>query len=131
MSQFPVSLEDKYRLKIGRVFVTGMQTLVRLPLMQRWRDERAGLKTGGFISGYRGSPTVDDPLEHGIELRERYLTDYQDAAYARRYRALIDRVRQTERDKGKGLTGLTSVVARTYFKLLAYKDEYEVARLKT
>ena len=77
------------------------------------------------------APAVDDPLEHSIELRERHLTDYQDAAYARRYRALIDRVRQTERDKGKGLTGLTSVVARTYFKLLARKDEYEVARLHT
>ena len=51
-----ISLEDKYRLERGRIFVTGIQALVRLPLMQRWRDEQAGLKTGGFISGYRGSP---------------------------------------------------------------------------
>ncbi len=52
----PVSLDDKYRFTEGRVFLSGTQALVRLPLVQRARDKAAGLNTGGFISGYRGSP---------------------------------------------------------------------------
>jgi indolepyruvate ferredoxin oxidoreductase len=51
-----VTLEDKYRLEKGRVFLTGIQALTRLPLAQRQRDRAAGLNTGGFIAGYRGSP---------------------------------------------------------------------------
>ncbi len=54
--QRKVTLEDKYELEEGRVFLTGIQALVRLPMMQRQRDLAAGLDTGGFISGYRGSP---------------------------------------------------------------------------
>ena len=51
-----VSLEDKYTLRQGRIYLSGVQALVRLPLLQRWRDEAAGLHTAGFVSGYRGSP---------------------------------------------------------------------------
>jgi len=51
-----VSLEDKYALQSGRVFMTGTQALVRLPMLQRARDLAAGFNTAGFISGYRGSP---------------------------------------------------------------------------
>ncbi|MBL4667345.1 MAG: hypothetical protein JKY04_08205, partial [Sneathiella sp.] len=51
-----VSLDDKYMLEKGRIFLTGIQALVRLPLMQKARDREAGLNTAGFISGYRGSP---------------------------------------------------------------------------
>ena len=50
------ALEDRYRLDKGRVYLTGIQALVRLPMMQKQRDMAAGLNTGGFISGYRGSP---------------------------------------------------------------------------
>jgi indolepyruvate ferredoxin oxidoreductase len=50
------SLEDKYTLESGRVFLTGTQALIRLMMLQRERDQRAGLNTAGFISGYRGSP---------------------------------------------------------------------------
>ena len=50
------SLDDKYRLDSGRAFMSGVQALVRLPMLQRQRDLAAGLNTGGFISGYRGSP---------------------------------------------------------------------------
>ncbi len=46
----PVSLDDKYRFTDGRVFLSGTQALVRLPLVQRARDRAAGLNTGGFIS---------------------------------------------------------------------------------
>lgn len=51
-----VSLDDKYTLAKGRVYLTGIQALVRLPLMQQARDRANGLNTAGFISGYRGSP---------------------------------------------------------------------------
>jgi indolepyruvate ferredoxin oxidoreductase len=51
-----VSLDDKYDLAQARVFATGYQALVRLCLMQKERDRRAGLNTGGYVTGYRGSP---------------------------------------------------------------------------
>ena len=50
------SLDDKYTLARGRAFMSGVQALVRLPMLQRARDVTAGLNTGGFVSGYRGSP---------------------------------------------------------------------------
>jgi indolepyruvate ferredoxin oxidoreductase len=70
-------------------------------------------------------------LDETIERRVAYLTEYQDARYAERYRALVDRVRQVEAARVNGRTELAEAVARYYFKLLAYKDEYEVARLYT
>lgn len=51
-----VTLDDKYTLDSGRIFLTGVQALVRLPLMQQRRDTANGLQTAGYISGYRGSP---------------------------------------------------------------------------
>ncbi len=51
-----VSLDDKYTLEHGRAFMSGVQALVRLPMLQRTRDAIGGLNTAGFISGYRGSP---------------------------------------------------------------------------
>ena len=50
------TLDDKYSLASGRAFMSGVQALVRLPMLQRQRDLAAGLNTGGFVSGYRGSP---------------------------------------------------------------------------
>jgi indolepyruvate ferredoxin oxidoreductase len=70
-------------------------------------------------------------LDALIARRVAFLTDYQDAAYAARYRSLVEKVRGAERDRCRGLGGLAETVARHYFKLLAYKDEYEVARLYT
>jgi indolepyruvate ferredoxin oxidoreductase len=66
-----------------------------------------------------------------VEHRERFLVDYQDEAYARRYRERIDAVARAESAVQAGSTELTAAAARSYFKLLAYKDEYEVARLHT
>jgi indolepyruvate ferredoxin oxidoreductase len=60
--------------------------------------------------------------------RVEFLTAYQSANYAKRYSALVDRVRRVESDRLQS-TRLTEAVARYYFKLLAIKDEYEVARL--
>ena len=51
-----VTLDDKYTLAAGRAFMSGVQALVRLPMLQRQRDLGAGINTAGFISGYRGSP---------------------------------------------------------------------------
>src|SRR6201991_346444 len=56
MALSPVSLDDRYALEHGQVLLSGIQALVRLPILQRQRDARAGLNTAGFISGYRGSP---------------------------------------------------------------------------
>jgi len=56
MALKPVSLDDKYDLSQERVFVSGTQALVRLALMQKERDHRAGLNTAGYVTGYRGSP---------------------------------------------------------------------------
>jgi indolepyruvate ferredoxin oxidoreductase len=66
-------------------------------------------------------------LEELVERRVRFLTEYQDAAYARKYKELVDRVKRAEASLAS--TKLTEAVARYYAKLLAYKDEYEVARL--
>ncbi|RZI96142.1 MAG: indolepyruvate ferredoxin oxidoreductase family protein, partial [Rubrivivax sp.] len=51
-----VTLDDKYSLDHGRAFMSGVQALVKLPMLQRQRDAAAGKNTAGFISGYRGSP---------------------------------------------------------------------------
>jgi indolepyruvate ferredoxin oxidoreductase len=78
-----------------------------------------------------GQPAVAPPrdLDALVRRRVEYLTEYQDAAYAARYAALVERVRVAERERGRGLSGLAEAVAQYYFKVLAYKDEYEVARL--
>ena len=59
-----VTLEDKYKVLCGTLYLTGIQALVKLPLVQRELDRQAGLNTAGFISGYRGSPlgTYDQQL---------------------------------------------------------------------
>ncbi len=68
-----ISLNDKYELAEGRAYMTAIQALVRIPLVQRWRDNAAGLNTAGFISGYRGSPLG----HYDSELRKakKYLRD--------------------------------------------------------
>jgi indolepyruvate ferredoxin oxidoreductase len=70
-----------------------------------------------------------DGVDALIDKRAAFLTDYQNAAYANRYREVVERVRAAEGALHK--TRLTEAVARNLFKLMAYKDEYEVARLHT
>ena len=69
-------------------------------------------------------------LDERIARRVAFLTDYQDASYAAKYKGLVDKVRAAEQSKA-GSAVLTEAVARYAFKLMAYKDEYEVARLYT
>jgi indolepyruvate ferredoxin oxidoreductase len=66
-----------------------------------------------------------------VDRRETFLTAYQSARYARRYRALVEKMRNAEAIKVPGQTALSEAVAQYLFKLMAYKDEYEVARLYT
>ena len=70
-------------------------------------------------------------LDEVIARRVAFLTDYQDAKYAERYRGFVDKVRTAEQRRVPGSTDLSEAVARYAFKLMAYKDEYEVARLYT
>jgi indolepyruvate ferredoxin oxidoreductase len=78
-----------------------------------------------------GQVRSESDLQELIERRVAYLTDYQNAAYATRYREWVERVRRVEGDRvgAAGRWKLTEAVARYLFKLMAYKDEYEVARL--
>jgi indolepyruvate ferredoxin oxidoreductase len=100
---------NKLAFALGRLSVAAPEALLRL----------------------EGSPTTAaaDTLDALIARRAAFLTDYQDAALAQRYRALVDRVRGTE--AALGSQQLTDAVARQYARLLAVKDEYEVARLYT
>jgi indolepyruvate ferredoxin oxidoreductase len=77
------------------------------------------------------SKRISRTLDETIERRIADLSAYQDAAYAQRYKRLVDRARAAEAEKARGMSGFADAVARYYYKLLAYKDEYEVARLYT
>jgi len=74
MTLADVTLDDKYKLDEGRVFLTGTQALVRLALMQRRRDMAAGLNTAGYVTGYRGSPLGGIDREFGRA--EKHLKDH-------------------------------------------------------
>jgi indolepyruvate ferredoxin oxidoreductase len=70
-------------------------------------------------------------LQEMVDRRAAFLTNYQDAAYAHRYRTAVARIQKAEMERTPGKTALSDAVARYFFKLMAYKDEYEVARLYT
>jgi indolepyruvate ferredoxin oxidoreductase len=70
-------------------------------------------------------------LDDLVARRVSYLTDYQDASLAARYRAKVDWIADLEKEKSPGRSGLAMTVAKAYHKVLSYKDEYEVARLYT
>ena len=74
MEKRQVSLQDKYILEEGRAFMTGIQALVRLPMVQRRLDQSRGWDTGGFISGYRGSPL--GALDQQLVLNRKLLEDH-------------------------------------------------------
>ena len=74
---------------------------------------------------------LSQSFDEVVQRRVEFLTNYQNAAYAARYRALVERTRIAESAKAPGRCGLAEAVARYLFKLMAYKDEYEVARLYT
>ena len=69
-----VTLEDKYTLRNGRIYLNGTNALIRLALLQRERDLEAGLNTAGFISGYRGSPL--GIFDQQLEKAEKHLRSH-------------------------------------------------------
>ncbi len=74
MTLLPVGLDDKYLLEAKRIYLSGTQALVRLPMLQRERDRAARLNTGGFISGYRGSPL--GMYDHALWRANKFLTQH-------------------------------------------------------
>ncbi|HVO01261.1 MAG TPA: indolepyruvate ferredoxin oxidoreductase family protein, partial [Candidatus Cybelea sp.] len=95
----------------------------------RW-GRRAGIDLAAVERIAAPAPApLPKTLEEIVAHRRRHLTEYQDAAYADRYQALVDRAAAAERTRAPGLSGFALAVAKSYAKLLAYKDEYEVARL--
>jgi indolepyruvate ferredoxin oxidoreductase len=72
---------------------------------------------------------LSQSFEETVARRVQFLTEYQNEAYAQRYRAQVERAKAAEATNTPGACGLAEAVARNLFKLMAYKDEYEVARL--
>ncbi len=74
-----ITLEDKYALDTTRAYLTGVEALVRLPMLQHQRDKQAGLNTAGFISGYRGSPLggVDQALWQAQSYLDKHNIQFQ------------------------------------------------------
>ena len=71
-----------------------------------------------------------DEVENLVAVRQAFLTAHQNSAYAKQYTELVEAMAQAEQ-RATGTSRLTVAVASYYFKLMAYKDEYEVARLYT
>ena len=91
----------------------------------------ARVSTAAIPSAVPESQRQSESIDEMVERRRNFLTGYQDAAFAARYTDFVAKVRIAESTKVPGATALTEAVARYYFKLLAVKDEYEVARLYT
>lgn len=94
-------------------------------------DAEAVQKMVDEVSGKNDIEPIAETLEDIIAKRADYLTDYQNQAYAKRYTDMVETIQSEEKSVSKKSTLLTETVARNYHKLLAYKDEYEVARLYT
>lgn len=92
-------------------------------------DAKAKVRSGN--AGALDDEALSLSLDETIARRVAFLTDYQNAGYAKQYSDFVAEVRSAEAAKVPGQTALTEAVARYAFKLMAYKDEYEVARLYT
>ncbi|MEK7245837.1 MAG: DUF6537 domain-containing protein, partial [Pseudomonadota bacterium] len=91
-------------------------------------DARAVARAAG-LPAFAAAPADMGGLDGFIARRAADLRAYQDEAYAGRYRELVARARAAEAERAPGCDGFAEAVAKAYYKLLAYKDEYEVARL--
>src|SRR3546814_6558869 len=76
----------------------------------------------------RKGPDVAATLDEAVERRIRFLEGYQGQALARCYREFVERVQRAVAQAAQGRDAITAAVAHAYFKLLAYKDEYEIGR---
>ncbi|QGF92998.1 indolepyruvate ferredoxin oxidoreductase family protein [Pseudomonas sp. CFSAN084952] len=106
-------------------FLWGRRTAVDSNAVENILASKGGTRAEGI------SPSPVRDLEESIKTRSKYLTSYQNLVYAKRYESLVNLVRGVEQNFFPGRTALTLEVAKYYFKVLAIKDEYEVARLHT
>lgn len=104
-------LEDRYRRQAGRVFLTGTQALVRIPLMQAELDRRAGLNTAGFISGYRGSPLggYDQELWRAKSLLDEASIQFVPGINEDLAATMVLGTQQVETDENKEVEGVFSI----------------------
>ena len=129
-SLLPVSADAIERaIELNRVAIDMNRKAFRLGRLAA-HDPAAIEAMAAPLAGQSGHEPAAS-LDEMVERRAAFLTNYQDQAYAERYRDLVRRVQKAEAEQTKGMSGLAEAVARYYFKLLAYKDEYEVARLYT
>jgi indolepyruvate ferredoxin oxidoreductase len=97
----------------------------RRAVLDRALVERRAAPAGAMPANYHLSETLDETIAR----RVAFLTEYQNAAYAARYATLVAKVREAEEAAVTGTAALAEAAARALFKVMAYKDEYEVARL--
>ncbi len=104
-------LLDRYRRESGRVFLTGTQALVRIPLMQRTMDRAAGLNTAGFIAGYRGSPlgAYDQELWRAKKFLEENKIEFLPAVNEDLAATAILGAQQVETDPHKTVDGVFGI----------------------
>ena len=104
-------LSDRYRRASGRVFLTGTQALVRLPMQQRQLDLRDGLNTAGFISGYRGSPLggYDQALWSAREFLDAHQIEFMPAVNEELAATAIMGTQQVEGDPDSEVEGVFSI----------------------
>jgi indolepyruvate ferredoxin oxidoreductase len=96
---------------------------------QAFAGGRLAVMDGNFVASLLGQETKLESLDDMIARRADFLTSYQNAAYAARYTSFVGKVRAAEQQRRPGSDALAAAVAKSLFKLMAYKDEYEVARL--
>ena len=110
--------------------VNGLSVAMNQRAFLLGRQLAAGLVDAQAKADTPSAPQIDpNSLEDVVRHRHGLLVDYQNLAYADRYKALVERVQQREAKLGMARPVLALAVAKNYYKLLAYKDEYEVARL--
>ncbi|WP_370298106.1 indolepyruvate ferredoxin oxidoreductase family protein [Pontibacterium sp.] len=105
------SLNDRYTRETGRVFLTGTQALVRLPMMQRQLDRKNNLNTAGFISGYRGSPLggYDQALWQAKDLLKDHDIDFVPAINEELGATMVLGTQQVETDSDKNVDGVFGI----------------------
>ena len=105
------ALQDRYIREEGRVFLTGTQALVRLPMLQREMDRRRGLNTAGFISGYRGSPlgAYDQELWRARSFIEDYDIQFLPAINEDLAATAVLGTQQVESEKEREVDGVFSI----------------------
>ncbi|MGI9483013.1 MAG: indolepyruvate ferredoxin oxidoreductase family protein [Hyphomicrobiales bacterium] len=108
-------------------FEWGRRAAHNLKAVEKIVAERTVGDETELTKSHHASKSLDEMIARRVE----FLTDYQNAAYADRYSALVEKVRARESEIKAGSEELAKTVARYGFKLMAYKDEYEVARLFT